>query len=106
MKRVALAVLFAAAVPAVAHAQAKEQFVPVNSYWVGPYAPGGSGIAAGMIDYFKLLNARDGGINEIGSPQLLEADPGEFVAHRRNERFGIRHGSIMPQAARIARYES
>ena len=24
-------------------AQAKEQFVPVNLYWVGPYAPGGSG---------------------------------------------------------------
>src|SRR4249920_865009 len=46
-------------------AQSKEQFVPVNSYWVGPYAPGGSGIAAGMIDYFKLLNARDGGINGV-----------------------------------------
>jgi branched-chain amino acid transport system substrate-binding protein len=50
---------------AQALAQAKEQFVPVNSYWVGPYAPGGSGIAAGMIDYFKLLNARDGGINGV-----------------------------------------
>src|SRR5215510_11722462 len=46
-------------------AQAKEQFVPVNSYWVGPYAAGGSGIAAAMIDYFKLLNARDGGINGV-----------------------------------------
>src|SRR5215475_13263929 len=46
-------------------AQAKEQFVPVNSYWVGPYAAGGSGIAAAMIDYFKLLNNRDGGINSI-----------------------------------------
>ena len=30
---------------AQASAQAKEQFVPVNSYWVGPYAPGGSGIS-------------------------------------------------------------
>ena len=46
-------------------AQAKEQFVPVNSYWVGPYAAGGSGIAAAMIDYFKLLNNRDGGINGV-----------------------------------------
>ena len=45
--------------------QAKEQFVPVNSYWVGPYAPGGSGISGGMIDYFKLLNARDNGINGV-----------------------------------------
>jgi branched-chain amino acid transport system substrate-binding protein len=53
------------AFPVLAFAQAKEQFVPVNSYWVGPYAPGGSGIAAGMIDYFKLLNARDGGINGV-----------------------------------------
>ena len=46
-------------------AQAKEQFVPVNSYWVGPYAAPGSGIAAAMIDYFKLLNNRDGGINGV-----------------------------------------
>ncbi len=46
-------------------AQAKEQFVPVNSYWVGPYAAGGSGIAGAMIDYFKLLNNRDGGINGV-----------------------------------------
>ena len=53
------------AIPALAFAQAKEQFVPINSYWVGPYAPGGSGIAAGMIDYFKLLNTRDGGINGV-----------------------------------------
>ncbi|MGH8682070.1 MAG: ABC transporter substrate-binding protein [Burkholderiales bacterium] len=46
-------------------AQAKEQFIPVNAYWVGPYAAGGSGITAGMIDYFKLLNVRDGGINGV-----------------------------------------
>jgi branched-chain amino acid transport system substrate-binding protein len=48
-----------------AAAQAKEQFIPVNSYWVGPYAAGGSGISSGMIDYFKLLNNRDGGINGV-----------------------------------------
>jgi branched-chain amino acid transport system substrate-binding protein len=46
-------------------AQAKEQFVPANFYWVGPYAPGGSGISGGMLDYFKLLNARDGGVNGV-----------------------------------------
>src|SRR3970282_2796950 len=40
-----------------------EQFIPANGYWVGPYAPGGSGFFGGMIDYFQLLNARDGGIN-------------------------------------------
>jgi len=67
MKRIfLLTTLFTAAVASgQTLAQAKEQFVPVNSYWVGPYAPGGSGIAAGMIDYFKLLNARDGGINGV-----------------------------------------
>ncbi|HWM42358.1 MAG TPA: ABC transporter substrate-binding protein, partial [Burkholderiales bacterium] len=63
MKRVILASVLA--VPLLAFAQAKEQFVPINSYWVGPYAAGGSGIAAGMIDYFKLLNTRDGGINGV-----------------------------------------
>ncbi len=48
-----------------AQAQAKEQFVPANFYWVGPYAPGGSGFGGGMIDYFAMLNARDGGINGV-----------------------------------------
>jgi branched-chain amino acid transport system substrate-binding protein len=61
----ATALICAAAFSGQVAAQAKEQFVPVNSYWVGPYAPGGSGIAAGMIDYFKLLNARDRGINGV-----------------------------------------
>jgi branched-chain amino acid transport system substrate-binding protein len=47
-----------------AHAQ-QEQFVPANFYWVGPYAPGGSGVSGGMLDYFKMINARDGGINGV-----------------------------------------
>jgi branched-chain amino acid transport system substrate-binding protein len=63
MKRALLVSVLA--IPCLAFAQVKEQFVPINSYWVGPYAPGGSGIAAGMIDYFKLLNARDNGINGV-----------------------------------------
>ena len=46
-------------------AQANEQFVPANFYWVGPYAPGGSGFGGGMIDYLAMLNARDGGINGV-----------------------------------------
>ena len=47
-----------------AHAQ-QEQFIPANFYWVGPYAPGGSGFGGGMIDYFAMLNARDGGIKGV-----------------------------------------
>jgi branched-chain amino acid transport system substrate-binding protein len=67
MKRTILAVAVAAtaAFSGAALAQAREQFVPANFYWVGPYAPGGSGIAGGMLDYFKMINARDGGINGV-----------------------------------------
>ena len=47
--RIALAVtaIGAAGFAVDATAQANEQFVPVNCYWVGPYAAGGSGIAGG-----------------------------------------------------------
>ncbi|HET9351937.1 MAG TPA: ABC transporter substrate-binding protein, partial [Burkholderiales bacterium] len=46
-------------------AQPREQFVPANFYWVGPYAAVGSGISAGMLDYLVMLNLRDGGINGV-----------------------------------------
>ncbi len=55
---------FATGISAPAAAQ-NEQFVPANGYWVGPYAPGGSGFFGGIIDYFSMLNARDGGINGV-----------------------------------------
>jgi branched-chain amino acid transport system substrate-binding protein len=48
----------------LAHAQ-NEQFVPMNGYWVGPYAAGGSGIFGGFIDYMQMINTRDGGINGV-----------------------------------------
>src|SRR5207249_4398431 len=48
----------------VASAQ-NEQFIPMNGYWVGPYAAGGSGIFGGFIDYINMLNARDGGVNGV-----------------------------------------
>jgi len=50
---------------ALVPAHAREQFVPAMFYWVGPYAAGGSGIAAGMLDYLQMRNARDGGINGV-----------------------------------------
>src|SRR5574339_337434 len=67
MKRtsIALACIAAAAFAGGALAQAKEQFVPMSYYWVGPYAASGSGIAGGAIDYLAMLNARDNGINGV-----------------------------------------
>ena len=50
---------------APAYAQAKEQFFPVLVYRSGPYAPNGVPFANGYVDYLKLVNARDGGINGI-----------------------------------------
>jgi len=48
-----------------AHAQAKEMFVPLLVYRTGPYAPSGIPIANGFVDYFNLINERDGGINGV-----------------------------------------
>jgi branched-chain amino acid transport system substrate-binding protein len=53
---------------AVAAAQAQDkntQFMLISAYWTGPYAAGGSAFGGGMIDYYKMLNARDGGINGV-----------------------------------------
>src|SRR5437867_7142633 len=60
----ALLGLALAALATVASAQ-NEQFIPMNGYWVGPYAPGGSGIFGGFIDYINMLNARDGGVGGV-----------------------------------------
>jgi len=42
-----------------------EIFIPLLVYRTGPYAPNGIPIANGYIDYLKLLNARDGGVNGV-----------------------------------------
>ncbi|MFN0301071.1 MAG: ABC transporter substrate-binding protein [Burkholderiales bacterium] len=44
---------------------AGEQFFPVLSYRTGAYAPNGVPFANGYVDYLKLVNARDGGINGV-----------------------------------------
>ena len=62
------AVLGAAALAGVAAAaptSAAEQFFPILDYRVGPYAAGGSGIAAGYIDYLRMIDVRDGGVNGV-----------------------------------------
>ena len=63
------AVIAAAAVCGLAasgvYAQANEQFVPVLVYRTGAYAPNGVPWANGFVDYLKLINERDGGINGV-----------------------------------------
>jgi branched-chain amino acid transport system substrate-binding protein len=49
---------------ASAASAAGEQYIPILSYRVGPYAAGGSGYFGGAIDYFSLVNA-NGGINGV-----------------------------------------
>ena len=44
--KAALLGLALAGIATAASAQ-NEQFIPMNGYWVGPYAPGGSGIFGG-----------------------------------------------------------
>ena len=42
-----------------------EQFIPLLVYRTGPYAPNGIPVANGYVDYLKMLNARDGGVNGV-----------------------------------------
>ena len=71
LRRLAIAVLavLVGAAPAVGPspvaAQGKEIFIPLLVYRTGPYAPSGIPIANGFVDYFSLLNERDGGINGV-----------------------------------------
>jgi branched-chain amino acid transport system substrate-binding protein len=46
-------------------AHAAEQYFPLQSYRVGPYAAGGTGFFGGFIDYLNLINTRDGGVNGV-----------------------------------------
>lgn len=46
-------------------AAAEEQYFPLQSYRVGPYAAGGTGFFGGFIDYLNLINIRDGGVNGV-----------------------------------------
>jgi len=65
MKQLKSALVVLALVTAATAAQAQnEQYLPVLSYRVGPYAAGGSGYYGGAIDYFTLTNMA-GGINGV-----------------------------------------
>jgi branched-chain amino acid transport system substrate-binding protein len=68
MKATAVALAVAGAFGAVQEAAAQsanEIFVPVLVYRTGAYAPNGIPWADGYVDYLKLVNARDGGVNGI-----------------------------------------
>src|SRR5262249_7343615 len=42
-----------------------EQFIPVLGYRTGAYAVSGLPFATGEVDYYRLINERDGGINGV-----------------------------------------
>ena len=63
--KIALKTLLTVAVLATGSAAlAEDQFIPLPSYRVGPYAAGGSGFYGGAVDYMSLVNA-NGGINGV-----------------------------------------
>ncbi len=65
LKKAVLAAALASATAAASFATyAQEQFIPIMSYRVGPYAAGGSGFFGGAIDYMNYLNM-NGGINGV-----------------------------------------
>lgn len=61
----AVAAVGASAVAVPALAQQNEQYVPALVYRTGPYAPNGIPFANGVMDYWNLVNERDGGINGV-----------------------------------------
>jgi len=66
VRKTALCAVIGAMVGAAAPAFAQnEQFIPMLSYRVGPYAAGGTGFFGGFIDYLDMVNKRDGGVNGV-----------------------------------------
>ncbi|HXQ99410.1 MAG TPA: ABC transporter substrate-binding protein, partial [Pseudomonas sp.] len=61
LRRLALGLaLLGSGLAATAHA-ANEQYFPLQSYRVGPYAAGGTGFFGGFIDYMQYINDNGGG---------------------------------------------
>ena len=69
------AAALALSVSSVAYAQAKEQFFPVLVYRTGAYAPNGVPWADGYVDYLKLVNSRDGGVERRQARRSRSARP-------------------------------
>jgi branched-chain amino acid transport system substrate-binding protein len=66
-KTLALAAAFVGitTIAAPALAQQNEQFIPLLVYRTGAYAVNGVPYANGVVDYYNLVNERDGGINGV-----------------------------------------
>ena len=62
LSRIVLLWTLASVVPVYAQS---EQFIPVLVYRTGAYAVSGVPYANGEVDYYKLINERDGGINGV-----------------------------------------
>lgn len=62
LKRLAVALLLSGA--ALQAQAASEQYFPLQSYRIGPYAAGGTGFFGGFIDYLQYINAQ-GGVNGV-----------------------------------------
>lgn len=65
LKLVLLAMAAGSTLFSVPAAFAAEQFFPLLVYRSGPYAPNGIPFANGFVDYFNMINTRDGGINGV-----------------------------------------
>src|SRR3954454_11603844 len=57
--------VLAALLSGASAARADEEYFPLQSYRIGPYAAGGTGFFGGFIDYMNLVNSRDGGVNGV-----------------------------------------
>ena len=64
MKLIKTLLLSAVLLSTASIAVSAEQYVPMLSYRVGPYAAGGTGFYGGVIDYMNLVNM-NGGINGV-----------------------------------------
>jgi branched-chain amino acid transport system substrate-binding protein len=62
---VAVSAVGALSAPTPSLAQAQEQFIPALVYRTGPFGPNGTPFADGFVDYLKMINARDGGVNGV-----------------------------------------
>ncbi|ARP96904.1 ABC transporter substrate-binding protein [Bordetella genomosp. 13] len=65
LKSAAAAMAVMGSLAAAAPVAAQEQFIPLLVYRTGSFAPLGIPWADGKLDYLKLVNARDGGVNGV-----------------------------------------